>query len=102
MNTTSPKLDTVSRLMLNSFVKLTFLATHSMNSAIHQRASDKAFAKIEMLGFQTLRDKYNLKLDDYGGDISLDQFMLIVEGNKTELKVWQYIAELIEKSNKTQ
>jgi hypothetical protein len=55
-----------------------------------------------MLGFQTLRDKYNLKLGDYGGDISLDQFMLIVEGNKTELKVWQYIAELIEKSNKIQ
>ena len=102
MNTTSPKLDTASLLISNSFVKLTFLATHSMNSAIHQRASDKAFAKIEMLGFQTLRDKYNLKLDDYGGDISLDQFMLIVEGNKTELKVWQYIAELIEKSNKTQ
>ena len=72
------------------------------NNAIHERAVCKAFAKIEMLGFQTLRDKYNLKLGDYGGDISLDQFMLIVEGNKTELKVWQYIAELIEKSNKIQ
>ena len=71
-------------------------------SAIHQRASDKAFAKIEMLGFQIRRDAYDLKLGDYGGDISLDQFMLIVEGNKTELKVWQYIAESIEKSNKTQ
>ena len=71
-------------------------------SAIHQRASDKAFAKIEMLGFLIQTDERNLAIGSYGGDISLDQFMLIVEGNKTELKVWQYIAELIEKSNKTQ
>ena len=71
-------------------------------SAIHQRASDKAFAKIEMLGFLIQTDERNLAIGSYGGDISRDQFMLIVEGNKTELKVWQYIAELIEKSNKTQ
>ena len=71
-------------------------------SAIHNRASDKAFAKIEMLGFLIQTDERNLAIGSYGGDISRDQFMLIVEGNKTELKVWQYIAELIEKSNKTQ
>ena len=71
-------------------------------SAIHQRASDKAFAKIETLTLRIDRDKQDLKFGYYGGDISLDQFMLVVEGNKTELKVWQYIAELIEKSNKTQ
>ena len=71
-------------------------------SAIHQRASDKAFAKIEMLGFLIQTDERNLAIGSYGGDISLSDFMLIVEGNKTELKVWQYIAELIEKSNKIQ
>jgi hypothetical protein len=71
-------------------------------SAIHQRASDKAFAKIEMLGFLIQTNERNLAIGSYGGDISLSDFMLIVEGNKTELKVWQYIAELIEKSNKTQ
>ena len=71
-------------------------------SAIHQRASNKAFAKIEMLNFQIMSDEYDLKQGHYGGDISLSDFMLIVEGNKTELKVWQYIAELIEKSNKIQ
>ena len=71
-------------------------------SAIHQRASNKAFAKIEMLGFLIQTDERNLAIGSYGGDISLSDFMLIVEGNKTELKVWQYIAELIEKSNKTQ
>ena len=71
-------------------------------SAIHNRASDKAFAQIEMLGFLIQTDERNLAIGSYGGDISRDQFMLIVEGNKTELKVWQYIAELIEKSNKIQ
>ena len=71
-------------------------------SAIHQRASDKAFAKIEMLGFQIRRDMVDLECGYYGGDISREQFILIAEGNKTELKVWQYIAELIEKSNKIQ
>jgi hypothetical protein len=55
-----------------------------------------------MLGHLIQTDERNLAIGSYGGDISLDQFMLIVEGNKTELKVWQYIAELIEKSNKTQ
>ena len=71
-------------------------------SAIHQRASNKAFAKIETLNFLIQTDERNLAIGSYGGDISLSDFMLIVEGNKTELKVWQYIAELIEKSNKTQ
>jgi len=71
-------------------------------SAIHNRASDKAFAKISMLNFQIRRDEHNLIFGYFGGDISLDQFVLVAEGNKTELKVWQYIAELIEKSNKTQ
>ena len=71
-------------------------------SAIHQRASDKAFAKISMLNFQIRRDVVDLECGFYGGDISREQFVLVAEGNKTELKVWQYIAELIEKSNKIQ
>ena len=69
-------------------------------SAIHNRASDKAFAKISMLNFQIRRDMVDLECGFYGGDISREQFVLVAEGNKTELKVWQYIAELIEKSNK--
>tara|TARA_R110000851_G_scaffold31284_4_gene84733 strand:- start:1840 stop:2061 length:222 start_codon:yes stop_codon:yes gene_type:complete len=73
-----------------------------MSNAIHERASDKAFAKIETLTIRIDRDEHDLKFGYYGGDITLKQFMLEVEGNKTELKVWQYIAELIEKSNKKQ
>tara|TARA_R110000772_G_scaffold12252_2_gene37609 strand:- start:686 stop:934 length:249 start_codon:yes stop_codon:yes gene_type:complete len=68
-------------------------------NAIYERAAHKAFAKIETLGFLIQTDERNLAMGSYGGDISLSDFMLIVEGNKTELKVWQYIAELLEKSN---
>ena len=73
-----------------------------MNNAIHERAACKAFAKIELLIFLIQTDERNLIMGSYGGDISHEQFMLIAEGNKTELKVWRYIAELIEKSNKIQ
>tara|TARA_R110000851_G_scaffold24802_2_gene71770 strand:+ start:472 stop:693 length:222 start_codon:yes stop_codon:yes gene_type:complete len=72
-----------------------------MNSAIHERARSKAFARIAILNFAIQTDESNLALGRYGGDISIDQFILVAEGNKTELKVWQHIAELIEKSNKT-
>ena len=77
-----------------------YLASGSMNKVIHDRAVCKAFAKIEMLSLQIRRDAVDLECGYYGGDISREQFMLVAEGNKTELKVWQYIAELIEKSNK--
>tara|TARA_B110000858_G_C17647895_1_gene401267 strand:- start:582 stop:836 length:255 start_codon:yes stop_codon:yes gene_type:complete len=64
---------------------------------IRDRASDKAFAKIEMLGFVIQTDERDLAIGSYGGDISREQFILIAEGNKTELKTWNYIATLIEK-----
>ena len=79
-----------------------YLLSENMNNAIHERAVCKAFAKIETLGHLIQTDERNLAIGSYGGDISLDQCMLVTEGNKTELKVWQYIAELIEKSNKIQ
>ena len=64
---------------------------------IRDRASDKAFAKIEMLDFLIQIDESNLASGSYGGDISRAQFILIADGNKTELKTWNYIATLIEK-----
>ena len=64
---------------------------------VRDRASDKAFAKIEMLSFQIRRDAVDLDCGYYGGDISREQFILITEGNKKELKTWNYIATLIEK-----
>ena len=67
---------------------------------IHNRASDKAFAKISMLAFEINDNKEALINTYYGGDISYEEMVMIYEGNKKELKVWQYIAELIEKSDK--
>ena len=74
-----------------------YLLNANMNKVIHDRAVCKAFAKIEMLSFQIRRDAVDLECGHYGGDISREQFILIAEGNKTELKTWNYIATLIEK-----
>ncbi len=65
---------------------------------IHNRASDKAFAKLSMLTFEITDNKTSLMTGNYGGDITEDEMRMILDGNKVELKVWNYIAELIEKN----
>tara|TARA_R110002049_G_scaffold163036_2_gene328827 strand:+ start:1987 stop:2205 length:219 start_codon:yes stop_codon:yes gene_type:complete len=65
---------------------------------IHNRASDKAFAKMSMLTFEITDNKTSLITGNYGGDITEDEMRMILDGNKVELKVWNYIAELIEKN----
>jgi len=61
--------------------------------AIHEFAINKAFAKVTMLGIEIDNNKVDLENGFYGGDITLEQFMLIVEGAKKELKIWEYITE---------
>ena len=68
------------------------------NKDIRWRASDKAFAKIAMLTFEITDNKTSLMTGNYGGDITEDEMRMILDGNKVELKVWNYIAELIEKN----
>ncbi len=63
---------------------------------IHNRASDKAFAKIAMLTFEITDNKTSLMAGNYGGDITEEEMRMVLEGNKIELKVWNYIAKLIE------
>ena len=65
---------------------------------IHNRASDKAFAKMSMLTFEITDNKTSLMTGNYGGNITEDEMRMILDGNKVELKVWNYIAELIEKN----
>jgi len=65
---------------------------------IHNRASDKAFAKMSMLTFEITDNKTSLMTGNYGGDITEQEMRMILDGNKVELKVWNYIAELIEKN----
>ena len=63
---------------------------------VKNRASNKAFAKVTMLKLDI--DDYKRSLIDgtYGG-ITYEEAEQVLEGYKTELKVWNYIAELIEK-----
>ncbi len=69
-----------------------------MTNAIHLQAIDKAFAKITMLGFDIEQLKKDLKHGNTGG-ITTEELELVLNGTKKELKVWQYIAETIEKNN---
>ena len=61
--------------------------------AIHEFAVNKAFAKVTMLGIEIADNQSALASGLYGGDITLEQFMSIVEGTKKELKIWEYITE---------
>ena len=62
---------------------------------VKNRASNKAFAKVTMLKLDI--DDYKRSLIDgtYGG-ITYEEAEQVLEGYKTELKVWNYITELIE------
>ena len=66
---------------------------------LRDRASDKAFAKITMLKIDLKHLEEDIKLNNTG-PISMKELDLVLEGTKVELQVWQYITELIEKSNK--
>ena len=63
---------------------------------IKNRASNKAFAKVTILGLDIEEQKRNLKNGTYGG-ITHAEAEQVLEGYKTELQVWNYITELIEK-----
>ena len=63
---------------------------------IKNRASNKAFAKVTMLKLDIDDNKRSLINGTYGG-ITYEEAEQVLEGYKTELKVWNYITELIEK-----
>ena len=66
---------------------------------LQQRASDKAFAQVNQLNISIRRSKEELKLGILGG-LTEDQLLMVLSSEETELKVWNFISELIEKSNK--
>ena len=68
---------------------------------LQQRASDKAFAKMSMLLITIEQNIQDIRTGNYGG-VTLDEMELVLKCNKVELKVWRYITELIEKSNKNE
>ena len=66
---------------------------------LQQRASDKAFAQVNQCTISVRRTKKELKLGVLGG-LTEDQLLMVLNSEETELKVWNFISELIEKSNK--
>ena len=66
---------------------------------IRRRASDKAFAQVSQCANGVRRTREELKLGIFGG-LTEDQLLMVLNSEETELKVWNFISELIEKSNK--
>ena len=64
---------------------------------IHERASDKAYARIIMAHNEVENNKAELKSGSYGG-ITEKEMIMVLDGNEIELKIWQYIAKIIEKN----
>ena len=63
---------------------------------VKNRASNKAFAKVTILKLDIESYKRDLKSSNIGG-ITHAEAEQVLEGYKTELQVWNYITELIEK-----
>ena len=63
---------------------------------VKNRASNKAFAKVTILGLDIEEQKRNLRSGNIGG-ITYEEAKQVVTGYETELQIWNYIAELIEK-----
>jgi len=63
---------------------------------IKNRASNKAFAKVTILTLDIETYEEDLRTGNIGG-VTYEEFEQVLEGYKTELQVWNYITELIEK-----
>jgi hypothetical protein len=72
-----------------------------MDKEIHNRAHNKAFAKVLYLADDIKRARKEIKS---GGDgrISMDLLQSNLERLKVDLKVWEYIAQLVEDENLTE
>lgn len=65
---------------------------------IQERASNKAFAKILSIESKQINLKKDLANGRYGG-VTKEEIQLQISCNNTELKVWDYIAALVEKND---
>ena len=71
------------------------------NTELQGRASDKAFAKLAILQIEASQLKQDINMGNTGG-VTIDELVLMYKGTLKEIKVWNFIAELIEKSNKNE
>lgn len=65
----------------------------------HERAVNKAFAKISKLLLKNKEIKNNIKAN-ITGPLTLEHLQLMYDSNKTEIEVWNYIALVLEKQTK--
>ena len=63
---------------------------------VKNRASNKAFAKVTILKLDIETYKQDLREGNIGG-VTYDEFKQVITGYETELQIWDYITELIEK-----
>lgn len=68
----------------------------SNEQMIKQCASDKAFAKLSMLIIDIERSKEDIRSGNIG-PITIDELQILHQGLLKEQKIWNYIAQLIEK-----
>lgn len=66
-----------------------------------ERASNKAFSKLQMYKIDISRVKNDIKSGNLG-HLTIDQTECLLRSYEIELKVWKFISELIEKSNKNE
>ena len=71
------------------------------NTELQSRASDKAFAKLAILQIEASQLKQDINMGNTGG-VTIDELVLMYKGTLKEIEVWNFIAELIEKSNKNE
>jgi hypothetical protein len=69
-----------------------------LENAIHNLAFDKAFARISYLQMDILKLRQDIISKNTGG-ITMQELTDVYVGTKKELKVWEYIAETIEKNH---
>ena len=63
---------------------------------VKNRASNKAFAKVTILALDIETYQQDVREGNIGG-VTYDEFKQIITGYETELQIWNYITELIEK-----
>lgn len=69
-----------------------------MSRDIQERAMQKAFAKVVTIKMDIRALADDVKCGRTGG-VSIEEIKNVLDGTKTELEVWKYIFDLIEKTN---
>jgi hypothetical protein len=70
-----------------------------MTTSIQELAENKANAMIAMITIRVREAKEDVRTENYG-PVGMEELELLYNGYRKELKVWKYIKQLIDKSEK--